>query len=65
MHKLLLKRLANEILNRVDVASNGCHNSQDWYDADENSGAPDGMSYFDWIEQAQTDLIKAINGLPD
>ena len=55
-----LKRLAYNILCRVEIASDGCHNSQDWNDEEDNLSAPDGMSYIDWIEEAETMLILAI-----
>lgn len=52
---------ASEILRRVDVASNGCHNIQHWDDAADNAGAPEGMSYEDWIEEAETLLLTKIS----
>lgn len=58
-----LKSLAVQILHRVEVAERGCHNTQDWYEAEANLGAPEGMSYWGWIEQAEEELIDAIESL--
>jgi hypothetical protein len=55
-----LKSLAVQILHRVDVASDGCHNSQHWDDECDNLSAPEGMSYVDWIEDAESKLLVAI-----
>lgn len=55
--------LAQEILHRVEVAKCGTHNSQYWDDAEENMGAPDDLSYEDWIDEAETNLLKYIESL--
>jgi|TARA_R110002050_G_scaffold106937_7_gene217133 hypothetical protein len=59
-NKKRLKDLATEILYRVDVASDGCHNSRDWDDAEDNMSAPEGMSYDDWLTDAEDKLLVAI-----
>lgn len=59
-NKERLKNLAVQILARVDMAQRGCHNSQHWDDPDDNMGAPEGMSYEDWFEEAESKLLVAI-----
>ena len=50
-----IKIRAAEILNRVNIAANGQVSTSNWSEADINLSAPDGMDYWDWIEQAHDD----------
>jgi hypothetical protein len=60
--KELLYKVA-AILHRVDEASNGARNTDDWHDKEDNMGAPKGLSYWEWIEQAESELNAAIHTL--
>ena len=46
-----------EIFSRVDIAANGQTSTSCWSEADINLSAPDGMDYWDWIEQATNDAL--------
>lgn len=50
-----------EIFSRVDIAANGQISTSCWSEADINFSAPDGMDYWDWIEQATNDAISESN----
>ena len=63
MNKTELIDLAKEICRRVDVAANGQRSTDNWSYADENLSAPDGMDYWDWIEQAEANLLEAIESI--
>jgi hypothetical protein len=41
-----------QILDRVDAAASGQFNTQNWHSHEDNHSAPDGMDYWEWIEQA-------------
>ena len=56
-----LKKLVYVISHRIEMASNGCRNVDDWGDPELNSDAPDGMDYNHWILEAEEDLITAID----
>lgn len=55
-----LVRAAQEVLGRVDIASNGFRNTDDWHDPVDNLSAPEGMSYWEWIQEAEDKLVKLI-----
>ena len=48
-----------EIFRRVEIAANGQISTASWCEADVNLSAPDGMDYWEWIEQAVNDSICA------
>ena len=58
-----LKKAVLEILHRVDEAGRGARNVDDWYDAEDNYGAPEGVSYNEWIEEAQYKALALIEKL--
>ena len=65
-HKEEIRQLAREILIRVDRARKGYHDSTYWgVDEEDCLGAPDGMTYDDWIEEAESNLLDAIQQLKD
>jgi C4-dicarboxylate-specific signal transduction histidine kinase len=43
-----------EILHRVEIASKGQRNTEDWNNCDTNLSCPDDMSYMEYIEEAET-----------
>ena len=57
----LLRSKALEILARVDIASNGQRCTDDWHDEACNLSSPDGMTYSEWIEEAENDLLRFID----
>ena len=48
-----------EIFRRVEIAANGQISTASWCESDVNLSAPDGMDYWDWIEQAVNESIFA------
>ena len=48
-----------DIFRRVDIASSGQTNTDYWDDSAANLSAPDGMDYWEWIEQATNDALLA------
>ena len=54
-----------EIFSRVDIAANGQVSTSYWSDAEINLSAPDGMDYWDWIEQATNDALLASKELTE
>ena len=52
-----------EIFSRVDVAANGQISTSYWSEADINLSAPDGMDYWEWVEQATNDALLASKAL--
>lgn len=52
-----------DIFSRVDIAANGQTNTDYWDDAAANLSAPDGMDYWEWIEQATNDALIEANAL--
>jgi hypothetical protein len=43
-----------EILHRVEIASKGQRNTEDWNNCDTNLSCPDDMSYMEYIEDAES-----------
>ena len=60
MEKETVKRLIREISSRVDVAANGQTSTEMWQFADDNLSAPDGMDYWEWIEDAEKQALVAV-----
>lgn len=59
---ITMDNIRNKILNitgRVEIAAKGQRNTDDWHDAEDNLSAPDNMSYWDWIEDAEKDALYA------
>lgn len=54
-----IDRKIKEIFSRVDIAASGQNNTDYWGDEEHNLSAPDGMDYWDWIEQATNDALFA------
>lgn len=54
--------LASEILSRVEIAENAHNNSIDWYDNDCNH-CDKNLTYWEWISEAEDNLVNAINSL--
>lgn len=52
-----------DIFRRVDTAANGQNNTNCWSEADINLSAPDGMDYWDWIEQASNEALSEADTL--
>tara|TARA_R110002051_G_C8689633_1_gene492827 strand:- start:763 stop:1158 length:396 start_codon:yes stop_codon:yes gene_type:complete len=52
-----LKEKIKDIFSRVDIAANGQISTSYWSDADNNLSAPDGMDYWEWIEQASNEAL--------
>ena len=63
MSKLDLIIKARSIMQRVEIAANGQRSTDDWADAGTNLSAPGGKDYWDWIYEAEAELIRAINEL--
>lgn len=59
-NKIRLKQLATEILRRVATAREGNRDSFYWDCDRDNIGAPEGVCYDDWIEEAENALLKQI-----
>lgn len=54
-----IDRKIKEIFSRVDIAASGQNNTDYWSDEENNLSAPNGMDYWDWIEQATNDALLA------
>lgn len=55
--KTALISAVRTILERVEIAARGCNNTNGWDDPEDNLGAPDGLSYWDWIEAAEAEAV--------
>jgi|GEM_PF-5730272 len=58
MHKVIEK-----IDGRIEIAANGQRDIDMWDCADDNLGAPDGLSYNDWVYQAMQEASDYIESL--
>lgn len=58
-----LKEKIKDIFRRVDIAANGQVSTSYWGDADINLSAPDGMDYWEWIEQASNNALNEADKL--
>ena len=52
-----------DIFRRIDTAAHGQNNTNCWSEADINLSAPDGMDYWDWIEQASNEALSEADTL--
>jgi hypothetical protein len=65
MNKSELKLMAKEILVRVEesVDALGSIDLDDWHDDERSRSAPLGMTSWQWINEAEDTLLKAIEEL--
>ena len=52
-----------DILSRVHISANGQVDTDSWGYASINLSAPDGMDYWEWIEQASNDALSEADTL--
>lgn len=58
-NKILIDKV-RAILQRVEIAANGQRNTDEWSDAEDNLPELPGVDYWDWIYQAEQDVIELL-----
>jgi hypothetical protein len=59
--KLRLEEAIKLILYRVERAADSQSDTDNWTNYETNTGAPDGMDYWEWIDEAQFQALNLLD----